>query len=60
MVRAEPSYPYLTESVCENVVQKSIPARISQLIFYVSIGKGQVDEFVRELTFAKRRYEHFL
>jgi len=41
-------------------LQKSFPARIHQLILYISSNKEQVNESVRELTFAKRRYEHFL
>jgi len=51
---------YLTESVYKVVSQKSIPTQIRQLIFYISNSKEYVDGFVRELTFAKRLYKHFL
>ena len=50
----------LTESVLTVVLQKSIPPRTRQLILYISNSKGQVDEFVREMTFAKRLYKQFL
>ena len=48
------SCPYLTESVYKDVLQNSIPAQIRQLILYISNDKGDVDGFVRELTFAER------
>ena len=51
---------YLTESVYLVVLQKSIPAQIPQLVLHVSDNKGYVDGFVRESTFAKRPYNHFL
>ena len=51
---------YLTESVHNVVLQKSIPTRIRQLILYYYLCKESVDLLVRELTLAKRRYEHFL
>ena len=44
---------YLTESFYEVVVQKSVPAPIRQRVHYVRHHEGQVDGFVRELTFAK-------
>ena len=47
-------------SVYEVVSQKSIPAQISQLILYIRYIQGQVDGFVRESTYAKRLYGHFL
>ena len=37
----------------EVVLQKSIPAQIRLVILYISNDEGYVDEFVRELTFAK-------
>ena len=46
--------PYLTERVYNVVVQKSIAAQVRQLIIHIRNNKGSVDEFVRELTFAKR------
>ena len=51
---------YLTESVHTVVLQKSTPAQIHQLILYVNTYKGYSDGFVRELTFAKRLYRHYL
>jgi len=42
------------------VLQKSNPAQILQLILDISNNKGQVDGFVRELTFAKRLHKHLL
>ena len=44
----------LTESVYTVVLRKSIFAQTRQLILYISNKKGLVDEFVWELTFAKR------
>ena len=49
---------YLTESVYNVVLRKSIPAQIRQLILCMRNNQGQDDGFVRELTFAKRLYEH--
>ena len=40
------------KSVDEVVLQRSIPAQIRQIIFYISNDKGSVDGFVQELTFA--------
>ena len=51
---------HLTESVYKVVWLKSIPAQIRQLILDYYLNKEQVDEFVRELTFDKRPYRHFL
>ena len=45
---------YLTESVYNVVLQKSIPAQIRQLFLYISNDRGLVDEFVRDFCFAKR------
>ena len=45
---------YHTESVHTIVLQQSISAKIRQLILYISNDGGRVDEFVRELSFAKR------
>jgi len=47
-------HSYLTESVDDVALQKSIPAEICQLIFHMSIMKGQVARSVRELASAKR------
>ena len=44
---------YLTQSVYELVLQKSIATQICQLFRYVSASKGSVDGFVGELTVAK-------
>ena len=49
----KPSKVYLTENVYNVVLQKSIFVQIRQLIRYSSNDKGQVDGFVRELTFEK-------
>ena len=46
--------PYLTQSVFQVVLQKSIPTQIRQLILYIRNSKGWVDRFVRGLTSAKR------
>ena len=46
--------PDLTESVYKVVWQKSIPARIRQLILYISKNKGYVNSFVGELTFSNQ------
>ena len=48
---------YLTESVYNTVLQKSIPPKIRQLILYYYLYKEHVVEFVRELTLAKRLYK---
>jgi hypothetical protein len=53
-------YAYHVQSFFEVVLQKSIPTQNCQLTRYVSNGQGQVDGFVRESTFAERRYEHFV
>ena len=45
---------HLTQSVLKVVSQKPIPTQICQLILYISNSKGQVDEFVGDLTSAKR------
>ena len=58
LVPPQPSY--LTESVYKVVLQMSIPAQIRQRVLYISNDKGLVDEFARELTFAKQLYKHFL
>ena len=42
------------------LLQKSVPAQMCQLFLDVRNNKRQVDGFVRELTFAKRFYQHFL
>ena len=48
------------EKVFKVVLQKSIPARIRQLILYISNNEGKVEVFVGELSFAKRPYKNFL
>ena len=53
-------HSYLTERVHKVVWQKSISAQIRQLILYINDAKGKVDGFVRELTFDKQLYKHFL
>ena len=45
---------YLTHSVFNVVLQKSISAQIRQLILYISNIEGYVDGSVRELASAKR------
>ena len=57
---ATPAAASATPCVHKVVFEKSIPAQICQLILYISNDKGLVDGFVRELTFARRRHEHFL
>ena len=52
--------PYLTESVYQVVLQKSIPAQIRQLILYISNSKGYVDGFVGGVTSAKQLYKYFM
>ena len=44
-------------SVYKVVLQKSIPTQIRQLVLYISNNEGQVDGYVRGLTFVKRRYK---
>ena len=51
---------YLTQKKIEVVFKKSIPTKKCQLLFYISDRKGQVDEFVREPTSAKRISKHFV
>ena len=46
----------LTQSVYKVALQKSIPTRIRLLVLYIGNSKGSVDEFVSELTFAKRLF----
>ena len=48
--RVQPFHLHLAESVYEVVLQKSIPAQIRHLILSISKNKGQVDDFLRELT----------
>ena len=50
----------LTERVHELVLPKSIPARIRQLILYNHYHEEEIDKFVRELTFERGLYKHFL
>ena len=45
---------YLTDSVYQLVLQKSIPIQLRQLILHISNSEGQSDGFVRELISAKR------
>ena len=45
---------YLTQSVYQVVLQKSIPTKIRPLILYINNSKGYVDGFVGKLTSAKR------
>ena len=45
---------YLTQSVFQFVLRKSIPIHIRHLILYISKSKEYVDGFVVELTSAKR------
>ena len=49
-----PERPYLTHSVSKAVFEKSIPAQIRVLILCASNSEGKVDEFMGELTCAKR------
>ena len=51
---------HLKQGVHKVVLPKSIPAQIRQLILCISSHKGQVDRFVRDLTFATRLHKHFL
>ena len=51
---------YLTQSVSEVVLQKSIRTKIRQLILHSGNSKGQVDGFVGELTSVKRISKHFV
>ena len=44
-----------TQSVYGVNLQKSVPAPIRQLTLNIGTNKGQVYEFLREFTFAKRR-----
>ena len=50
----------LTESVFNVVLQKSIPTQIRKLILYISMSEERVDEFMRELTSAKRLCKHLV
>ena len=50
---------YLTESVYEGILSQ-LPHESVIFLLYISADKGWVDGLVLELTFAKRRYEHFL
>ena len=50
----------LSESLDKIVFQKSILAQVRQLPRYFSNDKGYVAGFVRELTFAKLLYKHFM
>ena len=58
--RACNSWFHPSKSVYRVVLSKSIPAQIRQLILHVSNRKGSVDEFVGELTSAKRLKKHFV
>ena len=56
-----PDHTHEDHQQCHNATaQKSTPPRIRQLVLHISNNKGPVDEFVPELTFAKRLYKHFL
>ena len=50
----------LPKSIYKIALQKSIPTQIRRLILYYHWYEEWVDRFVRKLTFAKRRYKHFL
>jgi hypothetical protein len=50
----------LTETADKVVLQESIPAQIRQLVLHIRNCKGQVDEFVWELTLAERLQKHFV
>jgi len=52
--------PYLTQSVFKVVLHKSIPTQIRGLILYFCNITGYVDEFVWQLTSAKRFQKHLL
>ena len=49
-----PRNAYPTQSVYNVVLQKSIPAQICERVLYISNSEGYVDDFLRELTFAKQ------
>jgi len=51
---------YLTKSVFEVVVHKSILTQIHQLLLYVSNTKGYIDGSVAGLTSAKQLLKHFV
>ena len=51
---------YLTQSVFQVVLQKSISAYIRQPILYMSNSKEQVDGFVRDFTSAKPLQKQFV
>jgi len=56
----QPRGHYLAQSIFQVSFQKSIPTHICQLILYVDNRKGYVDEFVGELTSAKRLGKSFV
>ena len=51
---------HLRSSVSQVVLRKPTPTQIRQLCFYHYRYNPQVDEFVGELTFAKRFLKHFI
>ena len=51
---------YLTQSIFQVVLQKSIPTQICQFVLYICDCKGQVDVFVGGVTSAKRLGNHFV
>jgi hypothetical protein len=51
---------YLTKHFLKVVLQKSIPAQVSEHILCISKSEGLRDGFVGELTSAKRLRKHFV
>jgi len=51
---------FISHSVFQVVLQKSITTKNRQLIIYISSYKGQVDGFLWKMTFAKRLSKRFV
>ena len=55
-----PGQAHLTQSFVEDVLQKSIPTQIRQLVLLISNSKVQGDGLVEELTSAERPEQHLV
>ena len=52
--RRPAEHDFISQKMLKNRIAKSIPAKIRQLILYIGDSEGYVDEFLGELTSAKR------
>ena len=60
MLACDPHRKSYFTKVHKDVLQRSIPAQVRQLILYIRDNEGSVDGFVGELTSAKQLYNILL